>query len=55
MAAKDEYLIPQVVSMVLLSKNLVCISPPPGGSEGTGDEPLFGAPSFFDLGIGGLF
>lgn len=54
---KEQYLSPLSEVMELNPESLICQSPGAGGSEGTGDEPLFAPPGFFNSfgEFGGLF
>ena len=49
---KQEYVSPSVEVTELKFEGFICQSPGGGGSEGTGDEPLFATP--FDESIFGL-
>ena len=49
---KKEYVSPSVEVTELKFEGFICQSPGGGGSEGTGDEPLFATP--FDESIFGL-
>lgn len=44
-----EYEAPEVMMYKIQPEGFICQSPGGGGSEGTGDEPLFIAPQFDDL------
>lgn len=54
---KEEYETPAVLIYHFRPESFICTSPGAGGSEGTGDEPLFAPNPLFDDGfdIGLLF